>query len=135
MSTAPLPAIIHHPWFIADVPGWHNEGVEDGDFIEDRIFLEDCIRKREIALNITLTVSTLLKASGKRLFFQSAFHFRDIHQRFVETHCLLTEENKRAAREQLDIVLGLYPELGNGEGVRNVEDLLGEQEVMSRRDP
>jgi hypothetical protein len=46
----------------------------------------------------------------------------------------LTEENKRAAREQLDIVLGLYPELGDGEGVRNVEDLLGEQEVMSRHE-
>lgn len=125
MSTAPLPAIIHHPWFIADVPGWHNEGVGDGDFTEDRVFLEDSVRKREIALNIPLTVSTLLKDSGKRLFFQSAFHFRDVHRRFVEMHCLLTEENKRAAREQLDIVLGLYPELADGEGVRNVENLLG----------
>ncbi|KAJ5109392.1 hypothetical protein N7456_006067 [Penicillium angulare] len=29
MSVAPLPAIIHHPWFIADIPGWNNQGVAE----------------------------------------------------------------------------------------------------------
>ncbi|KAJ5684697.1 uncharacterized protein N7477_001042 [Penicillium maclennaniae] len=44
LSVAPLPALIHHPWFIAEIPGWHNEGAEFGvEFADDRQYLEDAI--------------------------------------------------------------------------------------------
>ncbi|KAL5333103.1 hypothetical protein BJX70DRAFT_382029 [Aspergillus crustosus] len=76
MSVAPLPAIIHHPWFIADIPGWNNDGVSKGEsFGVDRRYLANLIREKEISQHLPLTVSTLLSDSGKRLFFQSAFHF------------------------------------------------------------
>ncbi|KAJ5765722.1 hypothetical protein N7520_005281 [Penicillium odoratum] len=76
-SVAPLPAIIHHPWFMADIPGWNNDGVSDGEnFLDDRLSLQDFVRRKEISQKLPLTVSTLLKDSGKRLYFQSAFHFK-----------------------------------------------------------
>lgn len=126
LSVAPLPALIHHPWFIADIPGWHNEGVEDGvEFAKDRQFLEDSIRRREIEANMKPTISSLLRESGKRFFFQSAFHFRDIHMRFVQMYCQLTEDNRGVAGEQLHTVLGLYPELAGRVGVKAVRELLG----------
>jgi hypothetical protein len=126
MSVAPLPAIIHHPWFIADIPGWNNDGVAEGEsFTEDRLYLEDSIKKKELLQHLPLMVSTLLSDSGKRLFFQSAFHFKDVHESFVKTHCPWTEKNIRAAMSQLDTVLRLYPELGDTEDVQKVKNLLG----------
>jgi hypothetical protein len=69
MSVAPLPAIINHPWFIADIPGWNNDGVASGEsFKEDRTYLEHAIKEREISRHLPLTVSTLLCNSGMRLF-------------------------------------------------------------------
>ncbi|KAE8132837.1 hypothetical protein BDV38DRAFT_287312 [Aspergillus pseudotamarii] len=128
MSVAPLPAIIHHPWFIADVPGWNNDGVLEGEsFAMDRLYLESSIWKREISHHLPLTVSTLLKNSRKRLFFQSAFHYKDIHERFVKMHCPWTVDNFRAARSQLHHVLHLYPEL-ESEGVQQTKDLLRKAE-------
>lgn len=125
MSVAPLPAIIHHPWFIADIPGWNNDGVAEGEsFAVDRLYLEKSIRKKELSQHLSPTVSTLLSDSGKRLFFQSAFHFKDIHKEFVRMHCPWIEKNTRAAMSQLDIVLRLYPELRGEEGVQEVNDLL-----------
>jgi hypothetical protein len=125
MFTAPLPAIIYHPWFIADIPGWNNDGVAEGErFTEDRCFLETAVRKKEISQKLPLTVSTLLRDSGRRFFFQAAFHNKDIHHKFVEMHCELTEENIAAARTQLDVALRLYPEMRGMKGVEQVKERL-----------
>ena len=122
---APLPAIIYHPWFIADIPGWNNDGVAKGEsFAADRLYLESSIRKREITQHLPLTISTLLSDSGKRLFFQSAFHFRATHEEFVGMHCPWTEKNIRAAKSQLSTVLRLYPELEGEEKIQEVNELL-----------
>lgn len=132
MSVAPLPAIIHHPWFIADIPGWNNDGISESESFEaDRRYLEESIRQKEVLQHLPLTVSILLSDSGRRLLFQSAFHFKGIHEEFVKMHCSWTEENIRAAMPQLDAVLRLYPELAGEEGVREVRELLrrsGEQQ-------
>ena len=50
----------------------------------DRTRLEGAIRKKEIAQHSATKVSDLLSGSTERLFFQSAFHFKGIHERFVE---------------------------------------------------
>ncbi|KAL5356848.1 hypothetical protein BJX96DRAFT_143493 [Aspergillus floccosus] len=122
ISVAPLPAIIHHPWFIADIPGWNNDGVSEGEsFALDRRYLENSIREKETSQHLPLTVSMLLRDSGERLFFQSAFHFKTIHEEFVKMHCPRTEKNIRAARSQLDTVLRLYPELGDEDEVDEVQ--------------
>jgi hypothetical protein len=74
---APLPAIIHHPWFIADIPGWNNEGVAEGEeFSEDHLYLEDQIILKEVAKSLPPTVSTLLRDSGRRMFFSVSFPFQ-----------------------------------------------------------
>lgn len=126
MSTAPLPAIIQHPWFIADIPCWSNNGVTEGEerFAEDSFFLENAIKKRQLALHLPPTVSTLLTNSRERFFFQSAFHFRYIHERFVNMHCAWSIENIEAASSQLGIVLRLYPQFEGLKGVQRVKDLM-----------
>ncbi|KAJ5925016.1 hypothetical protein N7454_007655 [Penicillium verhagenii] len=125
MYAAPLPAVINHPWFIADIPGWNNFGVEDGETFEnDRIFLENAIKQKETERQMSCTVSMLLRDSGKRFFFQSAFHYQGIHEEFVGMHCTRTEDNMRAAASQLDIVLDLYPDLVGIEGVQRAMDLI-----------
>ncbi|KAJ5117322.1 hypothetical protein N7448_010954 [Penicillium atrosanguineum] len=133
MSVAPLPAIIHHPWFMADIPGWNNDGVAEGEsFAEDRLCLEDLVKMKEFSQHLPPTVSTLLKDSGKRLHFQSAFHFKDIHETFVTMHCPWTEDNISAATLQLDTVLCLYPELGDKERVLEIKNLLGRNDKTER---
>lgn len=126
MSLAPLPAIIHHPWFIADIPGQNNDGVTEGEsFAEDRLFLENAIKKKELSQHLPVKVSTLLRDSGQRFFFQSAFHFRGIHEKFVKMHCVWTEENMQAAKLQLDTVLNLYQELEGMQGTQRAKEVLG----------
>ncbi|CAG8887489.1 unnamed protein product, partial [Penicillium egyptiacum] len=125
MFVAPLPAIIHHPWFIADIPGWKNDAVAEGEnFTQDRLYLENLIRVKESSQHLPPTISALLCDSGKRLFFQSAFHYKEIHERFVKAHCPHTEGNIRAAKLQLEAVLSLYPELGDKQGVLGTKQFL-----------
>lgn len=125
MFLAPLPAIVHHPWFIADIRGWHNDGVKDGDtFTEDRLFLENAIKTKEISQNLPLKISELLTGSEMRLFFQSALHYKDIHFNFVKLHCPRTKANLLAAKAQLAVALDLHPELESLEGSRTVQNLL-----------
>ncbi|CAI7663133.1 unnamed protein product [Penicillium palitans] len=129
MYVAPLPAIIHHPWFMANIPGWINIGVAESEsFTEDRLYLEDSIKKKELSQDLPPMVSTLLSDSGKRLFFQSAFHFQYIHESFVKMHCPWTEKNIRAAGSELETVLRLYPELGDTEEAQKVKSLVWRNE-------
>ncbi|KAJ6780909.1 hypothetical protein PWT90_03984 [Aphanocladium album] len=108
----PLPAVIHHPWFLADIPGWNNHAATRSDnFLSDRFYLENAIELREKATIAPPTVSTLFRNSGSRFFFQSAFHLKGIHEKFVEMHCKRTEKNMEAAALQLDIVMEMYPDL------------------------
>ncbi|KAJ5083023.1 hypothetical protein N7532_012066 [Penicillium argentinense] len=49
---APLPAVIHHPWFIADVPGWKKDWNHDGQTFEwDREYLELAEKQLQIVLS------------------------------------------------------------------------------------
>ncbi|CAG8887071.1 unnamed protein product [Penicillium egyptiacum] len=119
---APLPAIMHHPWFIADVPGWNNDGVSVGEtFGGDRDYLEAAIHRLERLRDLPHTVSTLLRGSGERRFFQSAFHFQGIHEKCVEANCHWIERHLKAASSELDTVLDLYPELGEEDGEQRVK--------------
>ncbi|EEQ87076.2 uncharacterized protein BDCG_02196 [Blastomyces dermatitidis ER-3] len=126
IHVAPIPAVIHHPWFIADIPGWNNDGVVLGESFEvDRAYLEHTLRKKEISQHSVSKVSDLLSDSTERLFFQSAFHFKGIHEKFVKLYCAHTEENFRAAKSQLDAVLTKYPAWTHLSEVNKVRDILG----------
>ena len=43
--------------------------------------------------------------------FQSAFHFKGIHERFIAMHCQRTQENLETAKAQLDIVMPISLDL------------------------
>lgn len=114
---------------MANIPGWINIGVaEIESFTEDRLYLEDSIKKKELSQDLPPMVSTLLSDSAKRLFFQSAFHFQYIHESFVKMHCPWTEKNIRAAGSELETVLRLYPELGDTEEAQKVKSLVWRNE-------
>lgn len=50
---APLPAMLNHSWFIADVPGRNNAGVSTREtFSEDRLYLGAAIERQERLLDI-----------------------------------------------------------------------------------
>jgi hypothetical protein len=99
--------------------------IEGESFEEDRLYLENVIKKREISRYLPLTLPTLLSDPGKRLFFQPAFNVRGFHERFVKMHCPRTEENTKAARSQLDTVLRFYPELGDKDDIQRLTSRLG----------
>ncbi|THY80950.1 hypothetical protein D6C93_09723, partial [Aureobasidium pullulans] len=78
---APLPAVVQYPWFIADVPGWHNDGVELGETFEhNRDYLVTMLKVKEEATRKIDTVSILLGQASERQRFQSAISYRDIHK-------------------------------------------------------
>lgn len=125
MYAAPLPAVIHHPWFIADIPGW-NSGVADTRRAcsDDRHFVEYGMMMWEVNEGIDRLISELLAGSGDRFFFQSSFHYKDIHEAFVELHCHKTRTNVLAAKTQLDRALELYPELKSASGTQETISLI-----------
>lgn len=91
MVLSPLPAVIYHPWFIADISGWHNNGVtEDENFLTIVFISKIQSETKSLHRNPLLQFQTL-RNSGKILVFQSAFHFKDIYEKFVKAHCLLVQ--------------------------------------------
>lgn len=104
----------------------NNDGIStDGETFEgDRTYLENVIKEKEKEIvqqqqqsSSTGRESDLLSGSGERLVFQSAFHSKGIHERFVKVHCQRTEDNLEAAKSQLDVLCSPVSSVG-----RNVED-------------
>lgn len=106
-SFVPAPAAIHHPLFIANIPGFYTGVPENMDFAPDRAYLEAAIRKlsssseRDSANHI----ADLLASSFERQFFEMALRNRRINDEYVRLR-LLGEKNgevdKRALRDELE---------------------------------
>ena len=109
--TAPLPAVVQFPWFIADVPGWHNDGVSVADtFKKDRIYLVEALRRKEDAQNRGNALSELLSTSRERQIFQASIHFRDIHAEFVKSAFESQPIPLQAVKFELGLFVKRYPE-------------------------
>lgn len=78
----------------------------------------------ELNEGIDRVISQLLAGSRDRFFFQSSFHFKGIHEAFVEMHCHKTRKNVLAAKSQLDQALELYPELKSATGTQETISLI-----------
>lgn len=81
-QVVPLPATVQQPDFIADIPGYINEGVEEGmNFEEDRNFLEREVRK--LAARSTMPgarrIAELLETSYQRQFLEMSLRNRKIN--------------------------------------------------------
>lgn len=122
--------MIHHPWFIADVPGWKSDWVQEGQtFEEDRSYLERVIQAKEKERKLGSRVSRLLRGSKDRMFFQAAISMPGIHEHFVELHCARTDANMAIARNQLRIVLSLHPEWEEEKGVQRIREMMKEDHI------
>lgn len=106
-SFVPAPAAIHHPLFIANIPGFYTGVPEIMDFAPDRAYLEAAIRKlsssseRDSANHI----ADLLASSFERQFFEMALRNRRINEEYVKLR-LLGEKNgevdTKALRDELE---------------------------------
>ncbi|CAD0095639.1 unnamed protein product, partial [Aureobasidium mustum] len=109
---APLPAIVQFPWFIADVPGWHNDGTSPGDsFRENRDYLVQTLRIAEMSKTGSDKLSILLASARERQIFQSAINFRDIHKEFVAGDQRFQVARKEDMRPELEAFLVKHPDL------------------------
>lgn len=106
-SFVPAPAAIHHPLFIANIPGFYTGVPETMDFAPDRAYLEAAIRKlsssseRDSANHI----ADLLASSFERQFFEMALRNRRINDEYVRLRLLggnPGEVDKKALRDELE---------------------------------
>lgn len=114
-SFVPAPAAIHHPLFIANIPGFYTGVPETMDFAPDRAYLEAAIRKLSSSSSSSSPSSSerdsanhiadLLASSFERQFFEMALRNRRINDEYVRLR-LLGEKNgevdKKALRDELE---------------------------------
>lgn len=119
-SFVPAPAAIHHPLFIANIPGFYTGVPETMDFAPDRAYLEAAIRKLSSSSSSSSSLSSssstserdsahyiadLLASSFERQFFEMALRNRRINDEYVRLR-LLGEKNgevdKKALRDELE---------------------------------
>ncbi|KAL9533211.1 hypothetical protein SMMN14_03460 [Sphaerulina musiva] len=106
-SFVPAPAAIHHPLFIANIPGFYTGVPETMDFVPDRAYLEAAIRKLSSSSERDSAhyIADLLASSFERQFFEMALRNRRINDEYVRLR-LLGEKNgevdKKALRDELE---------------------------------
>lgn len=114
--------MVQYPWFIADVPGWHNDGVELGETFEhNRDYLVTMLKVKEEATRKIDTVSILLGQASERQKFQSAISYRDIHKEYVVSDPVFLEAKSEDIRPQLEAFLMKHPELKESSTVKQIE--------------
>jgi hypothetical protein len=103
--------VVQFPWFLADVPGWHNDGVKVGEtFAHNRDYLVKALEKREQSAERDSTLSTLLANARERQIFQSAITYKDIHGEFITTDKSFQVARDLGIRRELEAYLVEHPE-------------------------
>ena len=109
---APLPAIVQFPWFIADVPGWHNDGTSPGDsFRQNRDYLVQTLKTAEMSETGSDKLSVLLASARERQIFQSAINFRDKHKESVAEDQKYQVARHKDVRGELEAFLVKHPDM------------------------
>ena len=82
----PADSAVQHPLFIADVPGWINDGVaEDETFEDDRLYLEKAIERLHQGQPVVAAkLRRLLETSRERQFFELALRNKRINAEYVK---------------------------------------------------
>lgn len=111
-SFVPAPAAIHHPLFIANIPGFYTGVSEDMNFAPDRAYLEAAIRKLSSSSSPSSSerdsanhIADLLASSFERQFFEMALRNRRINDEYVRLRLLggnPGEVDKKALRDELE---------------------------------
>ncbi|CAG9990153.1 unnamed protein product [Clonostachys byssicola] len=124
----PMPAAIHHPLFIADIPGWQKAVPENMKFAKDRKYLQNAIAK--IAGNSNhpdaQNISRLLSNCFERQFFELSLRSKLTNEHYIETRIKGSMVEKVVLQKQLGAFLAIYS------GLRTNPTILALQERMRR---
>lgn len=108
---APMPAVVEFPWFLADIPGWHNDGTIAGDdFEKDRRFLVQAIQDKEKLASADNILSDLLLGARERQQFQSAVNYRDVHLEYIKSDKLFQEAKLKDLGPTLEAFVVKHPQ-------------------------
>lgn len=130
-QVAPAASAIQHPLFIADIPGWRNDGVPEGmTFEDDRAYLEHAIRKLEDNAG---PIATMLESSRERQFFELSLCNSRINHEYVEQRlqgCL----QKVALLNELENFLSLHESMRSIPKVLSIRaQLTGEENTYAEK--
>ncbi|KAG8627928.1 hypothetical protein KVT40_003801 [Elsinoe batatas] len=95
----PAGSAVHHPLFIADIPGWVNDGVDQGEsFHDDRAYLENAIAVHGRQSPHADALRRLLETSHERQFFELSLRNKRINKEYVKKARLsrIESENSRS---------------------------------------
>jgi hypothetical protein len=103
VQVTPLMTAVQHPLFIADIPGWHNDGVKEGEtFEDDRRYLVEVMAREEQRRKMDSSRSHMLKDSSGRQFFEASLHNREISRKYIERYIQRTDKALLTAQMELD---------------------------------
>lgn len=125
-----MPAVVQFPWFVADIPGWNNDGVQVGETFErDRDYLVSMVEERERRRGSSSIISTILQSARTRQYFQAALHTKGVHLQYVKEHCYRTSANLDAALCELEKFVVANPEF---EGSPGIEETMRSLQILRK---
>ncbi|KAK3693266.1 hypothetical protein B0T22DRAFT_504842 [Podospora appendiculata] len=125
--TVPLAAAVQHPLFIADIPGWLNDGVPpDMTFEDDRVMLESIVHRLSTTSPspIAKEVPALLRTSRERQFFEMSLRNKQINAEYTREKLVPSSINKTMALQNLAEFLESNPDLQKDPGIQQLETRL-----------
>ncbi|KAK3376724.1 hypothetical protein B0T24DRAFT_677593 [Lasiosphaeria ovina] len=125
--TVPLAAAVQHPLFIADIPGWLNDGVPpDMTFEDDRVMLESIVHRLSTTSPspIAKEVPALLRTSRERQFFEMSLRNKQINAEYTREKLVPSSINKTMALRNLAEFLESNPDLQKDPGIQQLETRL-----------
>lgn len=93
-----------------NVPPGHSDAIMEHNV--DKIKFLEMLKEKELLRRGTSSVSSLMKTSYERNFFEMALHMKTVHGEWVKAHPQ-TAEGWRKALHQLDDLILKEPELRN----------------------
>lgn len=121
---APAPAVIQHPLFLADIPGWRSNAPESMTFEEDRAYLEHAIGKLDARLGSPHRMAYLLRTSFERQFFELSLHNRRVNEQYIKRRYDPRGLSTKSALQQLDDFLSAHESMKALPGVVELRDSL-----------
>lgn len=122
--TVPLAAAVQHPLFIADIPGWLNDGVPpDMTFEDDRVMLESIVHRLSTTSPspIAKEVPALLRTSRERQFFEMSLRNKQINAEYTREKLVPSSINKTMALQNLAEFLESNPDLQENPGIQQLQ--------------
>ncbi|KAF2220148.1 hypothetical protein BDZ85DRAFT_284581 [Elsinoe ampelina] len=115
----PAAAAVQHPLFIANVPGWLNDGCEEHeDFADDRRYLEDAMRELDGGSITAVRLASMLQTSRERQIFEMSLSNARINQEYVDRELRSFDADYQALSRHLNVFLECEPVMREHQSVQ-----------------